>query len=699
MKKFNQNLFLNREVSLLEFNQRVLNQSQDLRNPLLERVRFLEIFYSNMDEFFMKRVGSLKRYNLSPSAPLLIDNITAGDQLEIIYKRVLKLNQMASETFHKSIFPALLKANIRLLKYKDLSKKQKEWADYFFKTKMFPVLTPMAVDHHHPFPLISSLSLSLAIKLFIKTSKEPLFARIKIPKFFSAWIPLPPENSKSRLFLSSTDLIMKHIEKLFPKMKISTVMPFRITRNIDIESDPGQEEDAEDLLDYIEEEIQKRRFAEIVRLEHGPDPDSWLLNFLKKELQLQTEDIYELPSSLDYIFLKAIARQPVPNLKYLPFKPIVPSAWIHVESPFDLIKVEDQLIHHPFESFSDTVESFIIQSVNDPKVVAIKMTLYRTDENSSIVKALINAAVKGKQVVCILELKARLDEEKNIEWAHKMEKAGIHVVYGVLGLKTHSKLALIIRKEGEKFQSYLHIGTGNYHAETAKLYTDLSLFTCHKEITQDAIELFHFLTGRSKKKSYKQLLVSPIEMEKKFLKLIKQEEKLASQNKPAEIFVKINNLEAPKIIKALYKASCKGVKIKLIVRSICCLKPGLSGLSENIEVKSILGRFLEHSRVFFFRSGHKDITKSHFFIGSSDWMRRNLRSRVEVLMPVHNKKSKQEIWGVLNLLWVDKASSWVLQSNGRYLPPEKMELQTAHDKLLNIFKKNQSSFCLLKEKF
>ena len=687
MEKFKNNPFLNRELSLLKFNQRVLSQIEDKRLPLLERARFLEIFYSNMDEFFMKRVGSLKRYTLSPSAPPLIDNTTAKYQLDLIHKQVLELNKQAFTLFDKQFLSQLLKEDIQFLSYRDLSKNQKEWAEHFFKNKMFPILTPMAVDPIHPFPLISTLSLSLAVKLFIKKSKEPLFARIKIPELFSGWISLFPDDSKKRHFLSSTELIIKHLQSLFPKMEIAAVMPFRITRNIDIDNVSEEEEDAEDLLECIEEEIRKRKFAEIVRLEHGPHSDPWLISFLKQELKLNDSDVYELSCPLDYVFLKPIVNMQAPKLKHPPLQALVTPQWAAEESPFDVIKKGDQLVHHPFESFSATVEKFIVHAVSDPQVVAIKMTLYRTDENSPIVKALILAAKMGKQVVCILELKARLDEEKNIEWAHKMEKAGVHVVYGVMDLKTHSKLTLIVRKEKEDFKAYLHIGTGNYHSQTAKLYTDISLFTCHKEITQDAVELFHFLTGRSQKKSYKHLVISPAQMEKKFLKLIKQEQEFALAGKPAEICIKVNNLEAPKIIKALYEASSKGVPIKLIVRGICCLRPQVKGLSENIEVKSIVGQLLEHSRIFFFRSGQEDITKARFFIGSADWMKRNLYSRVELVSPVYDKKAMKELWSLLNILWEDESSSWHLKADGSYLKPFKPNHPTVHHQLLKDFKK------------
>ena len=476
-------------------------------------------------------------------------------------------------------------------------------------------------------------------------------------------------------------------------MQIANVMPFRITRNIDVENAAEEEEDAEDLLEFIEEEIRKRKFAEIVRLEHGPCPDLWLLSFLKQELKLNDQDIYEFSWPMDYIFLKPITEINIPRLKQPLFQAYTAQEWTKEENPFDLIQRGDQLVHHPFESFSATVEKFIVQAVSDPQVVAIKMTLYRTDKNSSIVEALISAAKGGKQVVCVLELKARLDEEKNIEWAHKMEKAGVHVIYGVIGLKTHSKLTLIIRKEKEDFKAYLHIGTGNYHSQTARLYTDVSLFTCHKEISQDAIELFHFLTGRSQKKSYKHLLISPVQMEKKFLRLIKEEQDFPLAGKPAEIYVKVNNLEAPKIIKALYEASSKGVKIKLIVRGICCLRPGIKGLSENIEVKSILGQFLEHSRIFFFRSGQEDVLKSQFFIGSADWMKRNLHSRVELVTPVYDKKAIKELWNLLNILWGNESSSWRLNTDGSYLSPSNSDQPTIHSQLLKNFQtkiKNQS---------
>ena len=678
-------LFLNRELSLLKFNRRVLLQSKDKRIPLLERVKFLEIFYSNMDEFFMKRVGSLKRYGLSPYAPLLIDATTASYQLKLIRKKVLELNQEAFEIYHKELCPHLLKEGFQFLNYKQLSKKHKEQADQFFKNKMFPILTPMAVDSIHPFPLISSLSLSLAVKLFDKKGKAPLFARIKVPDIFSGWICLSSELSEQKLFLSSIDLIKKHLQSLFPEVKIRGMMPFRIIRNIEIGSDL-EEEDAEDLLEFIEEEIRKRKFAEIVRLEHGPQPELWLLQFLKQELNLSQEDVYEHPAPLNSLFLNPISCVSKPNLKYPPLKIWTAPQW-EQDNVFDLIQKEDQLVHHPFESFSATVENFIFQAVLDPQVLAIKMTLYRTNRNSSIVKALIKAAREGKQVVCVLELKARLEEEKNIRWAQQMEKVGVHVIYGVSGLKTHSKLALIVRKEKETFQTYLHLSTGNYHSETAKLYTDLSLFTAHRGVGQDAIELFHFLTGHSRKKSYKHLIISPVEMEEKFLKLIKKEMEFAKKGRPAEIFVKVNNLEAPSLIKALYRASQAGVKIKLIVRGICCLKPGVKGLSENIEVKSLLGRFLEHSRIFFFRAGQEDVTKSLFFIGSADWMKRNLYSRVELVSPVYNKKAMKELWNLLNFLWEDKSSSWSLKSDGSYVRPPKESQKSFHERLLENFKK------------
>ena len=491
-------LFLNRELSLLKFNERVLSLARDKRLPLLEKLNFLDIFYSNMDEFFMKRVGSLKRYQASSFAPPLIDNTTAAYQLDLIRKEVLRMNKEASLIFNKDLFPGMKKEGMKLLKMEELSKKQKDYVQDLFINKIFPVLIPVAVDKSHPFPLISSLSVSLAIKLVKKKSGKATFARVKVPSFFSGWLPLPQEKDGEFAFISSLELISNNLQSLFPEKHVESVMSFRITRNIDIDSEFDEEEDAEDLLEFVEEELAQRRFADIVRLQIEKNPDPWLLNFLKDSLKLYDSDIYEMDKPLDYFLLKPFVALNLPHLKHKRHKPVVPK-WAKKDL-FEMIKKKDRLVHQPYESYSSTVESFVLKAARDPKVVAIKMTLYRTNENSNIVQALILAARSGKQVVCILELKARLDEQKNIKWAHKMEKAGVHVVYGILGFKTHAKACLVIRKEEENFQSYLQIGTGNYHAQNARLYTDFSFFTCEKEICNEATYLFPFLNRKCSKK-------------------------------------------------------------------------------------------------------------------------------------------------------------------------------------------------------
>ena len=677
-------LFLNRELSLLKFNERVLSLSRDKRLPLLEKLNFLDIFYSNMDEFFMKRVGSLKRYEASHFAPPLIDDTTATYQLNLIRKEVLRMNKEASSIFNKDLLPGMKKEGMKLLKMEELSKKQKAYVQDIFDNQIFPVLIPVSVDKSHPFPLISSLSISLALKLVKK--KKATFARVKVPSFFQGWLPLPQEKEGEFSFVSSLDLISKNLQSPFPEKHVESFMSFRITRNIDLDSEFDEEEDAEDLLEFVEEELAQRRFADIVRLQHEKDPDPWLLSFLKDELKLNDMDMYEMDKSLDYFSLKPFVALDLPHLKHPRKKPVVPK-WAKKDL-FEMIKKKDRLVHQPYESYSSTVESFVLKSASDPKVVAIKMTLYRTNENSNIVQALMLAARSGKQVVCILELKARLDEQKNIKWAHKMEKAGVHVVYGILGLKTHAKACLVVRKEDEGFQSYLHIGTGNYHAGNARLYTDFSFFTCEKEICKEATFFFHFLTGSSQKKDYKKLVPSPFLMEKTLLSLIEKEIEHAKKGLPSEIRIKVNNLEAPKIIKALYKASQEGVSIKLLVRGICCLRPGIKGLSENIKVKSIVGPLLEHSRIFYFRSGKKEAIDGFFFIGSADCMKRNLYYRIELLSPILRKQSRKRILGLLERMWEDKSSSFILDQKGNYLDPDR-SLPFFHDKLSESYHRNK----------
>lgn len=675
--------FLNRELGWLKFNHRVLYQAQDPRTPLLERVRFLQIFQSNLDEFFMKRVGGLQRQHYAQITPLSLDGLTPEEQLKMIRKSVLETQEQVAQLLQSDLLPALRKENIHLLSLKDLTDEERTWTQTFFRDKIFPILTPMAVDPGHPFPLISSLSASLAVSLQAPGEEDLLFARIKIPDVFPSWIRLPTSDEKIERMVSLVEIVAQHLQDLFPGMTIQNWMVFKVTRNIDIDSD---KEGAEDLLELIEEEVRQRRFAEVVRLEHGPHPDTWLLEFLTETLELTTDDIYEFPLPLEYKSLQAVVNINRPTLKYKPWMPITQTQLIDETQPiFNHIKSSDILVHMPYESFTTSIERFIVAAANDPQVVAIKMTLYRTSQESPIVNALIRAAEKGKQVVCLVELQARLDEERNIYWAHAMEKAGVHVVYGIVGLKTHAKLALVIRKERDDFKAYCNISTGNYHPQTAKLYTDFSLLTARPEITNEVIEIFHYLTGRSLKSDYKQLLVSPINMKSRFQELIKKEQENAKNKLPSGIIVKCNNLDDKGMIEALYDASKAGVASHLIVRGFCCLKPKVAKLSAHITVQSIIGPFLEHSRIFYFRNGAENPADGLFFIGSADWMSRNLHGRVEVAVPVLDRANREKIWEALEIMMADQRLSWDMNAEGEYhlRRPKKPEQQFGAHEILS----------------
>ncbi|MGE4131172.1 MAG: polyphosphate kinase 1 [Bdellovibrionales bacterium] len=655
---------LNREAGWLKFNQRVLHQAIDNRNPLLERIRFLNIFQSNLDEFFMKRVGGLQRQVLASVSSLSPDGMTPEDQLKMIRHEVLSLNRQIFDLITRDLMPDLNSRGITLLDWHDLNESEKSWAKAFFRDRIFSVLTPMAVDPGHPFPLISNLSTSLAVSLQVPNEEDLLFARIKIPDLFPTWIRIPNTDPGVERFVSILAIIREQLDQLFPRMQIKNVMTFRVTRNADIESDT---EGVEDLLELIEEEVKQRKFAEVVRLEHGPNPDPWLLDFLIDELDLKTDEIFEFPLPLEYKNFSAIAALNLPQLKFKPWSPVtLPQLADETLNIFNLLRNTDLLIHLPYENFSTSIERFIVTAAADPAVVAIKMTLYRTNEESPIVHALIRAAELGKQVVCLVELKARFDEERNIYWAQAMERAGVHVVYGIVGLKTHAKLALVVRREREEFRSFVHIGTGNYHSQTAKAYTDFGLLTAKAHITSEVVQIFHYLTGRSLKADYEHLLVAPINMKPRFLQMIRQEAEAAKAGRPSGIIAKCNNLEDRGIIEALYEASQAGVPIHLIVRGFCCLQPGIAGVSENIHVTSIIGPFLEHSRIFYFRSGQDNEIDGRFFLGSADWMGRNLLGRVEVITPVEDRPARDKIWEALQVMIQDRRLAWDMDAQGNY---------------------------------
>jgi polyphosphate kinase len=657
-------LFTNREMGWLRFNHRVLAEAEDTRNPLLERLKFLTISSSNMDEFFMKRVGGLKRqisYGISPKSA---DGRTPTQQLASIRQFVIPMIQSQDKCFAKLLKPALAQENIFLLKWSELLAKEKELVKKYYQKNVFPVLTPLSVDPGHPFPFISNLTTSLGVTLKHPDREEKLFARVKVPKVLPQWIRVNPEGPTYR-FVSLIEVIRENLGDLFPAMNVVSAMAFRLTRNADSEHD---QEDSEDLLAMIEEELRQRRFAEVVRLEHAPNPDPWMLQFLMSELELTEDDLYELKGELDYTDLNMIYDVNLPALKYEPWMPLVPPSLVVEDAAgfFAAIKAQDHLLHHPFESFSSTVEKFIRFAAEDPKVLAIKMTLYRTGDNSSFIHSMIRAAESGKQVVCLVELKARFDEERNIYWAQELENAGVHVVYGVVGLKTHAKTSLIVRQEVDGLTSYCHIGTGNYNVTTARFYTDLGLLTAREEITNDIVEFFHFLTGRSLKSTYSQMLVAPVNMLTKFKAMIEREGEHAKAGRPAHIIAKFNNMEENDIAMALYQASQNGAKIELIVRGFCCLRPKVPGLSDNLSVVSVIGRFLEHSRIFYFRNGAENPVDGEFFLGSADWMYRNLHARVEAVTPVLDRTLKEKCWEILQLYLNDKRQSWQMGPDGNY---------------------------------
>lgn len=656
--------FTNREVGWLNFNRRVLSEAQDSRNPLLERLKFLSICNSNLDEFFMKRVGGLKRQVAIGISPKSSDGKVPTQQLSEIRSYVLTMIQEQAICF-RELKKELAKESIFLCQWSDLSEAEKEFAQKYYKKNVFPVLTPLSVDPGHPFPFISNLSTSLGVTLKNPQQEEKLFARVKIPQVLPQWVQLEVTPEGAYRFLSLVDLIEKNIDELFPHLEVLDVMPFRLTRNADISRD---EEDAEDLLQMIEEELRMRRFAEVVRLEHGPEPDPWMLEFLQQELDLSNEDIYELPENLDFTGLSLVSDLNIPRLRYEPWGPPLSPA-LNEEDPwqiFNSIRTADQLVHSPFDSFSSSVEKFIRVSSEDPKVLAIKMTLYRTGDNSPFIKSLIRAAEGGKQVVCLIELKARFDEERNIYWAQALENAGVHVVYGIVGLKTHAKTALVVRQESDGLRCYAHVGTGNYNVATSRFYTDVGILTAKEEITSELIEFFNYLTGRSLKVNYNYLLIAPINMFSKFKALIEREEGHVKEGRPGHIIAKMNNMEENDISMSLYRASQAGVDIDLIVRGFCCLRPGVKGMSERLKVTSTIGRFLEHSRIFYFRNGAKDPVEGDFYIGSADWMYRNLHARVECVVPVLERSLKEKLWEILNLYINDQRQTWDMDSEGNY---------------------------------
>lgn len=657
--------FFNRDLSLLAFNARVLAQAADEGSPLLARVRFLSIFSSNMDEFFMKRVGYLRRLLMKEAQRAGHDGQTPAQVLDQVRAAMARLFEERARLWRDSIRPALAREGIHLLDWAQLDPDELRRATAYFQAEVFPLLTPLAVDPAHPFPFLSNLSLSLGVRLAVPGGAENLFARIKIPEMLPQWVDLAaaPNSGGPRRLCRLTDLIEANLPASFPDMAIESTTLFRVLRSAEVEQ---VIEDADDLLDMVEEELRLRRMAELVALQQPPEADGWFRTLLVDELSLPPEDFYDCPGELNWGALNEIAALKLPHLHFEPWSPVTPSALQGEDSDlFRLLKEQDLLVHLPYESFQASVERLIRDATRDPLVHAIKIALYRLGEDSPLVPLLIEAAEAGKQVVCVVEIKARFDEARNIFWSEQLEKAGVHVVYGVVGLKTHAKIALVVRREPDGYHFYGHVGTGNYNNVTARLYTDFGLFTSRREITQEMIEIFNYLTGLSLNRRYEQFLLAPVNMRARFIQLIERE---TAHGARGRIVAKMNSLEDPGVIEKLYAASGAGVRIDLWVRGFCCLRPQVPGLSENITVRSVIGRFLEHSRAYLFFNGQDDPMQADCYIGSADWMSRNLNNRVETIAPVLAPAARREIWEALQLYADDTQTTWLLEPNGRYRP-------------------------------
>ncbi|UUO06299.1 polyphosphate kinase 1 [Blastopirellula sp. J2-11] len=656
--------WFDRDLSWLEFNRRVLQQALDERTPLLERVKFLAIFTSNLDEFFMKRLALLrtrKRAELSHSIGAPATEL----HLQSLRQAVDEMYAQQGEAYDNAILPELAENGIHLLQWEDLTDAQRTRAHEFFTRNVYPALTPLALDPGHPFPYMSNLSISLGFVLRVPDSEENLFARVKVPNILPQWIALEDEDKTKWHYLGLKDLIHHNAGTLFPGMTIVDSTSFRITRNAEVELD--DDDDMESLRTVVAEELRQRKFQPVVRLEIESNPNPWVRGLLMRQFELAEDDVYELPSELDYSGLLPIAGLDIKALRDEPWNPVIPNTLLDDEADiFSVIKAGDMLVHHPFDSFDATVENFIRRAARDPKVVAIKMTVYRVGDDTPFVRSLIQAAESGKQVACLIELKARFDEERNLHWAKELEKIGAHVVYGVLGLKTHTKIALVVRKEADGLRCYAHIGTGNYHVKTARLYTDVGLFTCDPVICNDVVNLFHMLTGRSRSPNFDKLLVAPINMREKFLQMVQREIDNHQNGKPSLIVAKFNAMEDPELCRAIVEASQAGVQVELIVRGFACLRPGVAGVTENVRLRSIIGRFLEHSRIYYFANGAESPLDGEFYIGSADWMSRNLTKRVEAIVPVESRPLKERLWEILDICLKDRRQSWLMQPDGTY---------------------------------
>ncbi|WP_249044454.1 RNA degradosome polyphosphate kinase [Crossiella equi] len=655
--------YFNREMSWLDFNARVLALAEDTSEPLLERAKFLAIFASNLDEFYMVRVAGLKRREETGLSVRSADGLSPREQLARIYTRAQDLVELHSRTFLDQIQPELEKYQVRIVAWDDLDDPDKLRLANYFSDHIFPVLTPLAVDPAHPFPYISGLSLNLAVTVRDPEGGQERFARIKVPDNVPRLVRVETEkDADSATYLPLEELISAHLSDLFTGMDVLEHHVFRVTRNADLEVEEDRDED---LLQALERELARRRFGPPVRLEVADTMSEHMLELLLRELEVDPHDVVEVPGLLDLSCLWQLHGLARPELKDKPFVPATHAAFSEGETPksvFATLREGDVLVHHPYDSFSTSVQRFVEQAAADPHVLAIKQTLYRTSGDSPIVDALIDAAEAGKQVVALVELKARFDEQANIKWARQLERAGVHVVYGLVGLKTHCKTALVVRQEGSTIRRYCHIGTGNYNPKTARLYEDIGLLTAEPSIGQDLTDLFNVLTGYSRQHTYRSLLVAPYGVRRGIVERINREVALARQGKPSGIRLKVNSLVDEQVIDALYRASQAGVPVEVVVRGICTLKPGAPGLSENITVRSILGRFLEHSRVVHFRGSDEH------WVGSADMMHRNLDRRIEVMVRVSDPKLTHDLDVMFDSCMDPATRCWVLEPNGHWTP-------------------------------
>ncbi|HVM54948.1 MAG TPA: RNA degradosome polyphosphate kinase [Acidimicrobiales bacterium] len=651
--------YLNRELSWLDFNARVLALADQPGTPLLERAKFLAIFSQNLDEFFQVRVAGLKDQVAAGLGAASDDGLTPAEQLEVIRFRVKELMDHEARIFLDEVTPALADVGIRFSNWDELDDDDREYLVDFFEQRIYPVLTPLAVDPGHPFPYISNLSLNLALMVRDPDSLDRRFARVKVPNLLPRFVVMPD----GERYVSLEQVIAEHLARLFPGMVVEGHHPFRVTRNADLTL---EEDEADDLLMAVEVELRRRRFGRAVRLEVPSTMDEEILDLLVRELDITADDVYVTDAPLDLGGLWGLTELQRPDLKEEPRQSTTPARLAAADGePVDLfarIRAGDILVHHPYESFTSSVEAFVRAAAADPKVLAIKQTLYRTSASSPIAAALIRAAEAGKQVAVLIELKARFDEQANVAWAKALEEAGVHVVYGLVGLKTHTKTVLVVRQEDDGIRRYCHIGTGNYNEKTARTYEDLGLLTCDPDIGADLTQLFNYLTGYGRQERFRRLLVAPGQLRPRLLQLIANEERHGTSGR---ITMKMNSIADDDMIDALYEASKAGVKIELIVRGICCLRPGVKGLSENITVRSIVGRYLEHSRIFCFANG-RETGKAAYFMGSADLMPRNLDRRVEAVVPVEDRSLQARLREILDVNLADDELSWELLPDGSW---------------------------------